>query len=178
MSTRSATGASQPRELNTSWCCLIRAQIPGTGLCSPLAPMPPGWPGVPPTATSLCWGYPLDGVSELGAEMQPFFLNLSTSAELSFAACVPALPPHRPPPAVSAGEKNAAPCAAAFARSDARLCGAAGMAASFSWTPRVRWWRCRQLAWAAWAASWSSKRRVCGARISRRRWRRPRGCRQ
>ena len=80
----------------------VCTQISGTGLCSPLAPMPAGWPGVPPTATSLCWGYPLDGVSELGAEMQPFFLNLSTSAELSFAACVLPAAAHRP---VSAGGK-------------------------------------------------------------------------
>ena len=69
------------------------------GMCSPLAPVPAGWPGAPPECTHLCWAYPLEGVvpsaataksakgwRSLKTHTQLAFLSISTSAELAFVA--------------------------------------------------------------------------------------------
>jgi nicotinamidase-related amidase len=38
------------------------------GHCSPLAPLPEGWPGAPEGATSVVWAYPIEGMAALLAD--------------------------------------------------------------------------------------------------------------
>jgi len=59
-----------------------------TGRCSPLAPLPAGWPCAPSTARSLCWAYPLEGMAELSRHPDTAlaFLSLTVGAELRFTA--------------------------------------------------------------------------------------------
>jgi hypothetical protein len=38
------------------------------GRCSPLAPLPEGWPGAPEGATSVVWAYPIEGMAALLAD--------------------------------------------------------------------------------------------------------------
>ena len=41
---------------------------PPHGRCSPLAPLPEGWPGAPEGATSVVWAYPTEGMAALLAD--------------------------------------------------------------------------------------------------------------
>ena len=66
----------------------LSTRVPGCadgGNCSPTAPIPPGWPDCPPSATHLCWAYPIDGVAALQASAQLAFLAVSASPEFHFA---------------------------------------------------------------------------------------------
>ncbi len=51
----------------------------GSGVCSPLAPLPAGWPGAPHTASQLAWANPL--VKKAGATPGDLSLFLSATAE-------------------------------------------------------------------------------------------------
>ena len=57
-----------------------------TGRCSPLAPLPPGWPHAPEKAVAMCWAYPMDGMATVQQESRLAFLALTRQPELCFAA--------------------------------------------------------------------------------------------
>ncbi len=67
----------------------LSSRIPGIrdgGRCSPWAPLPAGWPGAPPSAVSVCWAYPVEGIAHLTRTSRMAFLDVTSSAEHQFAA--------------------------------------------------------------------------------------------
>ena len=59
-----------------------------TGRCSPVTPLPRGWPSAPKQACSLCWAYPLEGMRQLSEQPQTAlaFLGLTVNPALRFTA--------------------------------------------------------------------------------------------
>jgi len=57
-----------------------------SGHCSPKGPLPPGWPGAPADAVSICWANPMDAVQAMKKENHVAFLAVSRMAALQFAA--------------------------------------------------------------------------------------------
>ena len=60
------------------------------GRCSPIAPLPAGWPGAPDTAVALCWAHPMEHFHaalrrDHTTKWQLAFLSLSASGPLQFA---------------------------------------------------------------------------------------------
>lgn len=58
------------------------------GICTPRVAIPKGWPGAPPNASFMCWGYKTDAMRELAKTKagQSVFLSLSLSPKLMFIA--------------------------------------------------------------------------------------------
>ena len=91
LDTASPDGASATYVVSEQGGALLSSRIVGIwdgGRCSPSAPLPAGWPGAPPTAAHVCWAYPVEGIAQLTRESRMAFLDVTTSAELQFAACV------------------------------------------------------------------------------------------
>lgn len=57
-----------------------------SGVASPRCPLPPGWPGAPPAAVSLCWAYPLPKLAATDPSDFGCLMGASTSPELNFVA--------------------------------------------------------------------------------------------
>ena len=60
------------------------------GRCSPIAPLPAGWPGAPEKAVALCWAHPMEHFHETlrrdhTTKWQLAFLSLSAYGPLQFA---------------------------------------------------------------------------------------------
>ena len=74
-------------ELSGQLQMLSQFGLSGTGtLATPPARMPPDWPGAPPEACKLAWGFPVDGMSHLDLQDQMTLLSIGSSAALLFAA--------------------------------------------------------------------------------------------
>jgi len=64
---------------------LAHSGVDGTGFMSPRSAIPQNWEEAPPAATSMCWAYPMYGLSH-ALVSQTDFLEMSCSPELRFVA--------------------------------------------------------------------------------------------